>query len=84
MGISFPVFCLINDEQIDAQELGINLNLDDCVLKEYTFFSVDFVAPTRGNDNHSILSSGGSDFLINMPYHDLKQEVKNMVIFKFN
>ena len=84
MGISLPVFCLISDDQIDAQEIGLGVNLEDCTVREYTFFSIDFVAPTKDNVNHCILSSGGSDFLIDMPYAECKQAIKDMTVFKFN
>lgn len=84
MVIDLNVFCLESEEQIDAQEIGVGVDLNDCVLRKYTFVNIDFIAPTKDNPNTCIVSSGGSDFLVNHAMCDVKQMIRDSLVFKFN
>ena len=84
MEISLNVFCLETDNQIDAQEIGLTINLDECIVKEFTFFNIDFISPVRNNDKYCNVSSGGEDFVVNQSYESVKKMIHDNKICNFN
>jgi hypothetical protein len=83
IGLDLMVFCL-NDEDLDKGELGIEVPLEDCHLRLFTFYNIDYIAVDRGNINYTTIGSSGEDFTCDERYEVVKHKIEQLNIVRFN
>lgn len=83
MGIDLMVFCY-DDADIGKEDLGIEVPLEDCHLRLFTFYRIDYISFDRENPNYTTIGSGGDDFVCNERYEVVKQKIENSINFKLN
>ena len=72
IGVELQVFWL-SEEDYSAQNAGVEVELEECLLKRHTFYSIDYIRPYR--NNYCELSSGNADFIINESYESVKKKL---------
>lgn len=83
IGIDLMVFCL-NDEDLNKDDLGIEVNLEDCHLRLFTFYNIDYISVDRDNSNYTTIGSSGDDFTVNERYEAVKQKIEQLNVLRFN
>ena len=64
--------CLIlDDNQIELEKLGIDVDTSECKSGPITFYRIDHIFPQK--QNRTALFSGGIDYVVDIPYHELKK-----------
>lgn len=84
MEITLNVFTLQDAQQADAQEIGVDIPIEDCILEEMTFYNIDFIAPAFGNPKYCSVGVCGSDFIADKTYLEVKEIIRNARLSKFN
>jgi len=54
IGLDLMVFCL-NDEDLNKDDMGLEVDIDDCHLRVFTFFNIDYISPDRDNPNYTTI-----------------------------
>lgn len=71
--------CLILDEeQIELEKLGIDVDTSECKSEPITFYTIDHIFPHK--ENRTALFSGGVDYVVDVPYEELKRIIDNHVM----
>lgn len=83
MGIDLMIFCL-RDSDIKASEMDIEIPLESCELRLFTFYNIDYISIDRENPNYTTIGSSGDDFTCNERYEVVKQRIKDLNNFRFN
>lgn len=84
MQILLDVFIYKNKTQADAEDLGVDVPLSECVLEEHTFYNIDFIGPSFYHKQYCSISSGGEHFVVNKSYEQVKELINNARISKYN
>ncbi len=74
MEIDVNIFWTKNEDQVSQQEVGISLDLNDCVLMPVTIYSVDYIRPYK--DKYCEMSSGGDLFIVNETADSVKKKIR--------
>lgn len=83
MGIDLMVFCY-DDDGLVREDLGIEVPFEQCPLKMFTFYRIDYITLDREYPNYTTIGSGGEDFTCNERYELVKQKIENSINFKLN
>lgn len=82
IGIEVKVFYLEGEDAISMQDIGIEVKLEDCILKPYTLYNIDFV--TEFDDKYCTVSCGGEDFIVNETMASINKKIRDSRNFLFN
>ena len=73
--IEVMVYYLENTSDIEQQEMGINIDLSQCILKKYKLYHVDYV--THYDGTRCVVSSAGIDFIVDESYDSLNKRIED-------
>lgn len=71
----------LTEEQENAVEAGIEINLDDCDILEATFHIIEYTKPIGP---YCLISSGGSVFTVKDSYESVNNKINERLSFKIN
>jgi len=80
IGLECKVFCY-DGTDIDAAEVGVIIPLTSCILRDFTFYSIDYISENSEDKSSTNLSSGDESFVVNEPYIELKKRIENLNFF---
>ncbi len=81
--VKADVFYLENEYDVAQQNVGVTVDLSNCVLKSYSFYNIDFI--TEHTDKRfSIVCSGGVDFIVNETRESLEKRIDALMMYPFN
>jgi hypothetical protein len=83
IGIDLMVFCL-NDDDFGKEDLGIEVPIEDCSLRLFTFYNIDYISVDRSNLNYTTIGSSGDDFTCNERYEVVKHKLEQLRILRCN
>ena len=84
LGISLMLYC-VKDEDLDRSEIGLGVPVEECELRLFTFYNIDYISPDRDNpDKHCLVGSCGCEYLVNERYEVVKKMIEDVSVFKFN
>lgn len=83
IGLDLNIYCL-KDEDLDKESIGIDVPLEDCVLRLFTFYNIDYISPDRSNPDLSLIASCGGEFVANEKYEVVKQKIEQLRVLRFN
>lgn len=83
IGLDLSVFCL-RDEDLKNDEIGLDVDLDDCVLRVFTFYEIAYVSKNKDNPNFAIVGSNGDEFIVKERCGFVKQKIEQLRILRFN
>ena len=83
LGIELMVYC-VKDEDLYRSEIGLDVPVEECELRLFTFYNVDYILADRSYPQYCLLGSGGGEFLVNQKYEVVKKLIDDVSIFKFN
>lgn len=72
--IRLPIYHL-TDEQSSLSELDIEIDTEDCVLKEITFYVINCVGTRSKNPEEALIYSNGEQFICSLS----KAEVEHVI-----
>ncbi len=84
MEITLKVFVLQDTQQADAQEIGVDIPISECILEEMTFYNIDFIAPSFISKKYCSIGVGDSDFICDKSYTEVKEIIRSARLSKFN
>lgn len=68
----------INSEEVELEDLGVHkFDYDESRKVKMTFYSIENISPDFENENYSIITSGGFQFVSEIKYIDLKSLIEN-------
>jgi hypothetical protein len=72
------------EDLIELQELDekIVVNEGDCVLKEYTFYTIEAVYST--SEHHCMVISGGLEYQVNEKAEVVKSLIREQLTYRWN
>ena len=82
VGIKVKVFYLEGEDALQLEDLGVEIKLEDCVLKTYTLYNIDFV--TEYDKKYCSVSCGGEDFLVNETMDSVNKRISESRNFLYN
>lgn len=82
-GLDLMVFCL-RDEDLKNDKIGLDTHLDNCVLRLFTFYNIDYICLDRDNPEYTCIGSGGSDFTCNEEYEVVKHKINQLNVLRLN
>lgn len=82
VGLKVYVLHIICEDDEEKQEMGMGVDLDNEVPKEYTIHTIDYTK--RYNNKLGIVSSAGFDFIVNESYEHLNDRIHANQTFRFN
>ncbi len=71
----------LTEEQGKAEEMELDINLEDCIMLEMTFHSIDYIKPVG---QYCIISSGGDLFTVNESAESVNAKIDERISFKLN
>jgi len=80
--LEVEVFYLKSEEDVLTQDAGIELSFEDCVLKKYKLYSIDFI--TSYDKNKCVISSGGLDMIVNESYESVNSRIEAQITCLLN
>jgi hypothetical protein len=83
IGIDLMVFCL-RDEDISSAEIGIDVPLEDCEVRLFTFFDIKYISVERSNNEYTIIGANGDEFVCNEKYEVVKYKIEQLRILRHN
>lgn len=83
LGISLMVYC-VKDEDLYRGEIGLYVPVEECELRLFTFYNVDYILADRSYPYYCLLGSGGGEYLVNKRYEVVKKMIEDVSVFKFN
>ncbi len=83
IGLDLMVFC-VKDDDVSKVDMGIDLELSECVLRPYTFFNIDYITIYRDSDDYCLVGSCGDDFIVNDRYEVVKYKMEQIRLLRFN
>lgn len=69
------------EDQGKADDMNLEVNLEDCELLEMTFHNIDYVKPSG---QYCVISSGGDTFIINESAESVGKKIDERNAFNFN
>jgi len=67
----------INSEEQKLEELGVHeFQYDESRKITMTFYRIDNISPDFENENYSIITSGGVQYVSEIQYNELKELIK--------
>lgn len=83
IGLDVYVYVL-RDEDLDKVDLGLDVDLADCDLADYTFYNIDYVHPYQYDKCLSVIGSCGDDFIVRESIGVLKHRIGALQALRFN
>jgi hypothetical protein len=83
IGLDLMVFRL-NDEDLDRGVFGLEVPIEDCHLRLFTFYNIDYIAMDSSNKNYTTIGSSGEDFTCNDRYEVVKHKIEQLNMVRFN
>lgn len=80
LNLKLTIFELTED-QGKAEEMELDINLEDCELLEMTFHSIDYIKPAG---QYCVISSGGDLFTVNESADSVNAKIDERNTFKLN
>lgn len=67
----------INEDEAKLEDLGVHkFDYDESRKIIMTFYNIDNISPDGEDDNYSVITSGGVQFVCEIKYEDLKEMIK--------
>lgn len=82
-GLDLMVF-VVKDCDMDSLEIGLDIPLEDCELRPYTFYNVDYITADRTNPDHTLIGSCCDEFICNEKVSVVKRKIEQLRILRFN
>lgn len=68
----------LNSEEAKLEDLGVHkFDYDESRKVVVTFYNIDNISPDFEDENYSIITSGGIQYVSEIRYNDLKELIKN-------
>lgn len=83
IGLDLNVFCL-RDEDLKNDDIGLEVDLDNCVLREFTFYDIAYISKHKDNPDYTLVGSNGDEFIVNEKHEVVKNKIEQLRILKFN
>jgi len=82
LNITLEVF-LLPSELEEAEDMGVNVKLEDCILVPHVFYSIDYIRPLADN-KYCQISSGGDLFSVNESFQSVTSKINERLTFLYN
>ena len=81
-GLDLNIFWHKDNSTYEAQEMGLEVDLKDCILKPHTFYTIDWIRPQE--ENYCTVCSSGYTFIVNEKYEVVKKKIEELRVLRFN
>lgn len=83
IGLDLNVFCL-RDEDMKNEEIGVETDLANCVLRVFTFYDIAYISKHKDNPDLTLVGSNCDEFIVNEKHEVIKHKIEQLRILKFN
>ena len=83
VGLDLMIFCY-QDEDLNKEDMGIEVPLNNCELRLFTFFDIKYISADRENQNYTLIGCNGDEFICNERIEVVKHKIEQLRILKYN
>lgn len=83
IGLECKVFCYKGSDS-SAVEVGIDIPLSDCILRDFTFYNIDYISICLEDSRYTTIGSNCDDFVVNERYEQIKDRLEVLNVLGYN